>query len=87
MHLFKKMVGCGVVNAIWSLKMTEEKAKDRKRLYDKHMKHARIWEYRPMDWHTWKFKFWYKVLEWEDRDIIIEAAHFASFQLARRKYR
>ena len=52
--------------------MTDQEAKERKRLHDKHMKHARIWEYRPMDWHTWKIWFW----PWheDDPDIILKAA-------------
>jgi|DEB0MinimDraft_4_1074332.scaffolds.fasta_scaffold62857_2 hypothetical protein len=72
MHLFKRMVECGVVNAIWSLKMTEEKAKDRKRLYEGHLKHSRMWHYNPMTWHQWKFWFWPG--HEDDPDIILKAA-------------
>jgi hypothetical protein len=52
--------------------MTDQEAKERKLLHDKHMKHARIWKYRPMDWHTWKVWFW----PWheDDPDIILKAA-------------
>jgi len=23
-----------------------------------HVKHAKIWNYKPVDWHTWKFRVW-----------------------------
>ena len=77
MLLLRKEVGYGVVNAIWSLRkmyqgMTEEEAKERKRRYEGHVKHARRWHYNPMTWHQWKFVFW----PWhgEDEDIILKAA-------------
>jgi hypothetical protein len=52
--------------------MTEEEAKDRKRLYEGHLKHSRRWHYNPMTWHKWKFVFWPG--HGEDEDIILKAA-------------
>ena len=27
-------------------------------MYKGHVKHAKIWNYKPVDWHTWKFRVW-----------------------------
>ena len=27
-------------------------------MYNGHVKHAKIWNYKPVDWHTWKFRVW-----------------------------
>lgn len=27
-------------------------------MYKGHVNHANIWQYQPVDWHTWKFKVW-----------------------------
>lgn len=41
---------------------------DRKRLHNDHVKHARIWQYKPMNWHSWKFHFWPDIVaKYEDR--------------------
>ncbi len=41
---------------------------DRKRLHNDHVKHARIWQYKPMNWHSWKFHFWPDIVDrFEDR--------------------
>ena len=54
--------------------MSDEKAKERKRLYDHHWKHSKRWQYQPMSWHRWKFYFWPKVEGWDEKDIVFAAA-------------
>jgi hypothetical protein len=53
-------------------KMTDQEAKERKRLYEGHLKHSRMWHYSPMTWHQWKFWFW--TGHEDDPDIILKAA-------------
>lgn len=48
-----------------------------------HIKHAKIWNYKPVDWHTWKFRVWPEfdpdiTLAEATRDIIILAANLAN---------
>ena len=48
-----------------------------------HIKHAKIWNYQPVDWHTWKFRVWPEfdfdvTLAEATRDIIIFAANLAT---------
>ena len=27
-------------------------------MYKGHVDHANIWQYQPVNWHTWKFRVW-----------------------------
>jgi hypothetical protein len=52
-----------------------------------HIKHAKIWNYKPLDWHTWKFKVWPEfdfdvTLAEATKDIIIFAANLANKKLS-----
>ena len=58
--------------------MSDYDAKERRRIYDCHVRHSKIWEYKPMNWHAWKFNFWPRVsssaFEMSQGDIVAEAA-------------
>lgn len=48
-----------------------------------HIKHAKIWNYAPVDWHTWKFQVWPEfdfdiTMSEATRDIILFAANVAT---------
>ena len=48
-----------------------------------HIKHAKIWNYKPVDWHTWKFRVWPEfdfgiTMAEATRDIILFAANVAT---------
>lgn len=52
-------------------------------MYNGHVKHAKIWNYKPVDWHTWKFYVWPEfdfdiTMAEATRDIIIFAANMAT---------
>ena len=52
-------------------------------MYNGHVKHAKIWNYKPVDWHTWKFRVWPNydfdiTMAEATRDIIIFAANVAT---------
>ena len=58
--------------------MSDYHAKERRRMYERHVRHSKIWKYKPMDWHAWKFIFWPRVssshFEMSQEDIVFEAA-------------
>ncbi len=58
--------------------MSDYDAKERRRMYDCHVRHSKTWEYKPMNWHAWKFNFWPRVssshFNMSDGDIVVEAA-------------
>ena len=52
-------------------------------MYKGHVKHAKIWNYKPVDWHTWKFRVW-PVFDFDvtlaeaTRDVILFAMRLAT---------
>jgi len=36
----------------------QDKSEFRMTMYKGYVKHAKIWNYKPVDWHTWKFRVW-----------------------------
>ena len=60
-----------------------DKAELRMSMWKGHVKHAKIWNYKPVDWHTWKFYVWPEFdfdisMAEATRDIIILAANMAT---------
>ncbi len=60
-----------------------EHAELRMTMYKGHVKHAKIWNYKPVDWHTWKFRVWPEfdfdvTLAVATRDIIIISANLTN---------
>ena len=52
-------------------------------MYEGHVKHAKIWKYKPLDWHTWKFRVWPEfdsdvTLAEATRDVILFAMRLAT---------
>ena len=60
-----------------------DKAEFRMTMYKGHVKHAKIWNYEPVNWHTWKFLVWPEfdfdiTMAEATKDIIIFAANVAT---------
>jgi len=51
-----------------------DKAEIRMSIYNDHVKHAKTWNFKPVDWHTWKFYVWPKL----SADMMISAASMAT---------